>query len=220
MVIDALRPVSQPLWQRLSLKEQQRFLRHVKPYWEVHRHRIAPEISDLLDRLTQSGQLVYHVGRIQDCTPRHPANPAIEVSIRQRGTQTETVLSVQRVINCTGANCDYRRLNHPFIKSLYDQHLIRFNPLGIGIETTDQGAIIQANGQVSKQLYTLGSPRKGTLWETTAVPELRVQAEHLAQVLLRSLPISHTSSSQEHTVGRARNLPHFGCKNYAMVKLP
>ncbi|HEY9659716.1 MAG TPA: FAD/NAD(P)-binding protein, partial [Allocoleopsis sp.] len=182
-VIDALRPVSQQLWQRLSLREQKRFLRHVKAYWEVHRHRIAPEIADLLDRLTQSGQLIYHAGRIQDCTPRHLTNPAIEVRIRQRGNPTETVLSVQRVINCTGSSCDYRQLNHPLIESLHKQHLIRFSPLGIGIETAENGALIHAEGQASKQLYTLGTPRKGTLWETTAVPELRVQAENLAQVL-------------------------------------
>lgn len=194
-VIDALRPNSQQLWQRLSLQEQKRFLRHVKAYWEVHRHRIAPEIADLLDHLTQSGQLVYYAGRIQNCTPKHPVNSAIEVRIRQRSTQTDTVLSVQRVINCTGANCDYRRLNHPLIESLHKQHLIRFSALGVGIETADNGAIIDANGQASKQLYTLGPPRKGSLWETTAVPELRVQADHLAQVLLRSLPAPSTGFS-------------------------
>ena len=48
--IDALRPHSQPLWQGLPPEEQQRFLRHARPWWDVHRHRIAPEVAAALAR--------------------------------------------------------------------------------------------------------------------------------------------------------------------------
>jgi glyoxylase-like metal-dependent hydrolase (beta-lactamase superfamily II) len=183
-VIDALRPVTQQVWQALPLQEQKRFLRHVKAYWEVCRHRIAEEIALLLDATVQSGQLNPYAGRIQSC--RELEN-RVAVTILERGTQTEKVLLVSRILNCTGSNSNYRKLQHPLLASLQEQKLIRFNELSIGIDTAPNGALIDADGKVSELLYTLGTPRKGNLWETTAVPEIRVQAATLAQELLKSL---------------------------------
>jgi glyoxylase-like metal-dependent hydrolase (beta-lactamase superfamily II) len=96
-------------------------------------------------------------------------------------------LRVNRIINCTGSNCNYSQ--HPLLARLQQQGLIRPNPLSIGIETAPNGALLDADGNVSERLYTLGTPRKGNLWETTAVPEIRVQAANLAQELLQSLAV-------------------------------
>lgn len=181
-VIDAIRPVTQQLWQALPLPEQKRFLRHVKAYWEVHRHRIAEEIAMLLDTAIQSGQLKHYAGRILTC---RALDGQVAVTIRERGTETEKVLLVSRIINCTGSNCNYRQLQHPLLASLQEQNLIRFNELSIGIDTAPNGAVIDTNGKVSEMLWTLGTPRKGNLWETIAVPEIRVQAATLAQELLK-----------------------------------
>ncbi|MBD2213225.1 FAD/NAD(P)-binding protein [Nostoc linckia FACHB-104] len=183
-VIDAMRPLSQQLWQTLPLAEQQRFLRHVKAYWEVYRHRIAGEIAELLDSTLQSGQLNYYGGRIQSC---QEVDNAIEVKICERRTQAEIVLQVNRIVNCTGSNCNYKRLENLLVTSLQAQGLIRPHALSIGIDTAANGAVINAQGKVSDILYTLGTPRKGDLWETTAVPEIRSQAAALAQELLKSL---------------------------------
>lgn len=183
-VIDALRPVTQQLWQNLPLVEQQRFRRHVKAYWETHRHRVAPEIGAVLSELIQARQLVHYAGRIQLC---QQSKSGISVTLHQRGTGEILTLNVQRLINCTGSNCNYRHIQHPLIVSLQEQQLIRPSALGLGIDTNDAGAVIDANSQTSCWLYTLGTTRRGTLWETTAVPELRVQAQDLAQTLLNSL---------------------------------
>jgi uncharacterized NAD(P)/FAD-binding protein YdhS/glyoxylase-like metal-dependent hydrolase (beta-lactamase superfamily II) len=183
-VIDAIRPITQQIWQALPLLEQQRFLRHVKAYWEVYRHRIAGEIAEVLDNALEAGQLNYYGGRIQTC---QEVDNAVEVKICERGTQANIVLRVNRIINCTGANCNYRRLQHPLIASLQAQQLIRPHALSMGIDTAENGAVIDAQGNVSEVLYTLGTPRKGNLWETTAVPEIRSQAAALAQELLKSL---------------------------------
>ncbi len=43
--------------------------------------------------------------------------------------------------------------------------------------------MLDVSGQVVPGLYVVGPPRKGTLWETTAVPEIRGQAAVLAQSL-------------------------------------
>ncbi|MBD2513930.1 FAD/NAD(P)-binding protein [Nostoc sp. FACHB-973] len=193
-VIDAIRPVTQQLWQTLSLPEQKRFLRHVKAYWEVHRHRIAEEIAQVLDTAMESGQLIHYAGRIQSC---QQLENGVDVKISQRGTHKDIVLQVNRIINCTGANCDYRRLQHPLVASLQEQRLIHFNTLSMGIDTAPNGALIDADGKASQMLYTLGTPRKGNLWETTAVPEIRVQAASLALELLKSLNF-HATAVEEN----------------------
>ncbi|MBE9207335.1 FAD/NAD(P)-binding protein [Nostoc sp. LEGE 06077] len=185
-VIDSLRPITQQIWQELPTVEQQRFLRHLTPYWDVHRHRIAQKVADVVREMLDSGQLIISPGRIQE----YQVLPeGVAVTISQRKTQTNTVLNVRRVVNCTGVAADYRRSPHPLIDNLRSQGLIRPNVIGLGLDTNADGALYTANDRVSTLLYTLGTPRKGDLWETIAVPELRIQAQELSQTLLQSLPV-------------------------------
>jgi uncharacterized NAD(P)/FAD-binding protein YdhS/glyoxylase-like metal-dependent hydrolase (beta-lactamase superfamily II) len=185
-VIDSLRPVTQKLWQKLSRVEQKRFLLHVAPYWDVHRHRIAQQVADTVAELLKSGQLTITAGRIQDY---QVVPDGVEVTIRQRKTQTNTVFQVSRVVSCTGITADYAKFDHPLISSLRSQGLIRPNSIGLGLDVADNGALFLANGEISDFFYTIGTPRKGDLWETIAVPEIRGQAQNLAETLLQSLPL-------------------------------
>lgn len=185
-VIDSLRPITQALWQQLPRREQRRFLRHLTPYWNVHRHRIAPEIGEIVQAMKDSGQLTILAGRIQN----YQATPnTVAVTLCQRQTKTNLVLKVDRVVNCTGIQVDYRQSSQPLIANLREQGLIRPNDLGLGLDTAADGAVFDAQGNRSSLLYTLGTPRKGNLWETIAVPELREQAQALAATILQSLPI-------------------------------
>ncbi|MBG1267841.1 FAD/NAD(P)-binding protein [Nostoc sp. WHI] len=185
-VIDSLRPMTQKIWQQLPTEEQQRFLRHLTPYWDVHRHRIAPQVADVVTQMLDSGQLTIAAGRIRE----YQALPdGVAVTIHRRKTQTNHILHVRRVVNCTGVAADYRRSPHPLITDLRSQRLIRPNAIGLGLDTDPHGALYAADGNISTLFYTLGTPRKGDLWETIAVPELRKQAQELSEVLLRSLPV-------------------------------
>lgn len=183
-VIDALRIITQELWQNLPLKEQQRFLRHLKAYWEVHRHRIAKEIAEKLNILINSDQLKFYKGRINKCVK---VKDKFAVIFKERGTQKERSLLVNLIFNCTGSSGNYQ--DQPLIISLQKQNLIKIHPLFLGFETAQNGLIIDSYGNISNWLYTLGPPRKGDLWETTAVPEIRVQAFNLAQEIWQSFNI-------------------------------
>ena len=176
-VIDSLRPITQELWQQLPRIEQRRFLRHATPYWDVHRHRIAPEIGEIVQAMLDSGQLTITAGRIQDY---QVVSKAVAVSVCQRHTKANLVLQVSRVVNCTGVQVDYQRSLQPLIANLRTQGLIRPNDIGLGLDTTADGAVLDAQGNRSSVFYTLGTPRKGNLWETIAVPELREQTQALA----------------------------------------
>lgn len=180
-VIDSLRPHTQKLWKNLSHSEQKRFLRHLRPFWDIHRHRIAPEIAAILENAQKTGQMVVHSGRIQKY---EIYAEGVEVEFLERSTQKHTTLKVNRVLNCTGPDHQYRRSTHPLIIGMLKSGLALPHPCGLGITVSKSGALIQADKTVSSRLYTLGTPQIGALWETTAIPELRVQADALAQELL------------------------------------
>jgi hydroxyacylglutathione hydrolase len=181
-VIDSLRPFSQEIWRSLSYSERRRFLRHVRPYWDVHRHRIAPAIGAKLASQIQDGQIEIHAGRITSYTED---SDGVDLTYRSRGSQLER-LHVDRVINCTGPESDCRKVDHPLLTNLMRQKLARPDPLFLGLDVSPDGAVIDADGAASNLLYAIGPVRKGSLWETIAVPELRVQVSELSKLLLRA----------------------------------
>ena len=108
----------------------------------------------------------------------------VDVAIRRRGRDEVGSLRVDAVVNCSGSESDYRKLESSLINELLDRGLVHPDPLGLGLATGANGALLDTAGCASRYLYTLGPPEKGMLWETTAVPEIREQAARLASVLL------------------------------------
>lgn len=180
-VIDALRPLTMELWQALSLSEQQRWLRHVRPYWEVHRHRLAPVVAETVAKLQRSRQIQIWAGRIASFEEK---SNRVTATIRLRGTQDTIAVVAERVINCTGPEANVRKFQHPLMAHLLNSGLIRSDELGLGLAVNDDGALRDAADFASERLYTLGPLCKGCRWETTAVPEIRNQALRLAHTLL------------------------------------
>ena len=187
-VVDALRPHTQALWAGLPMVERGRFLRHLRPWWDVHRHRAAPHVADLIGDMLQDGRLVIHAGRLASVVEqpgRAGGAPAsAEVTIRERGSGTMLVLRVERIVNAIGPGGDVRTSGEPLLDGLLRSGIASADPFGLGLRTDGEGSIIGVDGSVSTQISTLGSPRRGDLWESTAVPEVRVQADHLAARLI------------------------------------
>jgi hydroxyacylglutathione hydrolase len=180
-VIDSLRPFTQEIWRSLSLQERRRFLRHVRPYWDVHRHRVAPALGARIASQIQNGQIEIHAGRIKAYAEDIDG---VEVTYRNRESGQLERLRVDRVINCTGPESDCRKAYDPLLTNLMRQKLARPDPLFLGLDVSPDGALIDAQGAASNLVYAIGSVRKGSLWETIAVPELRVQASELSSLLL------------------------------------
>lgn len=178
-VVDSLRPVTNDIWCRLELSEQRRIHRHVKTWWDIHRHRMAPEIGAKILAARESGQLRVHAGRVSKPTADE-TGLQVDIALRAGGS---LALHLQRAINCTGANEDYHMVPNPLIQALLDTGRIRPNYIGKGLQTNPHGAIIDSDGVTSDWLLTLGPPRIGGLLETIAVPELRKQAEAMASYL-------------------------------------
>lgn len=174
--VDGLRPISNLVWSRLTTAERRQFQRHLKAYWDVHRHRMAPQFGDLLAQERQSGGMEVIAGRLRRV---HSSGDCLTVEVALRGGGERTI-TAGRIINCTGPDGDYRRVANPIVQSLFRQRLASPGPLGTGMRTDAHGGLIDAEGRASDRLFTIGPPRTGDLFETIAVPEIRVQAEALA----------------------------------------
>jgi uncharacterized NAD(P)/FAD-binding protein YdhS len=179
-VIDSIRPVTNEIWQQLSTKDQVRVFRHLKTWWDIHRHRMAPEIGAKVQAALASGQLIVHSGRLQKLAA---AEAGLKADVLLR-TGHSLSLNVRKVINCTGPDSNYRATENALVRFLLEAGYATPGKIGKGLRTTEQGELVGANGKASEWLMTLGPPRLGDLFETTAVPELRKQAESLANHLL------------------------------------
>lgn len=182
-VIDSLRPWTSAIWQRWSSKEKRRFLRHARPFWEAARHRLPPSTTQTISDLTSSGALRIIAGRITEVAEEYPK---VRVSILLRGRDEKVSLSADRIINCTGPGTSHR-LHEPLIEKLSKSGLVQYDDLGVGIRTNGCGRVVRVSGVPAKDLFALGPMRKATLWETTAVPEIRDQASKLAQLLISQI---------------------------------
>jgi len=182
-VIDSLRPVTEEIWRSLPPAEKRRFLRHLRTYWDVHRHRIAGRVADQLAQQMRRGKIQVHAGRITEYAEERNA---VAVTFRDRKSGLPVTLRVNRVINCTGPECDFRRVGSKLLTDLISKKLARPDELSLGLDVSDEGAVVDANGIPSDFLFALGPLCKGSLWETIAVPEIRVQAAELAKHLIAS----------------------------------
>lgn len=179
-VMDAIRPIVQELWLGLSNAERRRFLRHLRPYWDVHRHRMAPTIADQIDSWCGSRRLVIGTGRIHGATFE---DGQICVVYRRREGGTNESRTADWMINCSGPECDYRRIAHPLIQSLLASELARPDSLSLGLDLTESFELVGRDAQPTNRVYALGPPMRGMLWETTAVPDIRKQCERFARRL-------------------------------------
>lgn len=177
--IDSLRPHSQPLWQSLDADQQRRFLRHARPWWDVHRHRIAPEVARTIHNMIAEDRLEIIAGRIVAATE---SGDGLEVEIRRRRSTSRQTFGVAYAFNCTGPLHSIARTRDSLLRSLLDAGHVRADQLGIGLEVDDRS---RASG--SEHLWALGPLSKGRFWEIIAVPDIREQAAAVAEDIAKEI---------------------------------
>lgn len=179
-IVDELRPFAVDVWQTMSLPDRRRFLRHLRPWWDVHRHRMAGPVANRIDAARERGQLRIITGRVRAYTIR---GSRVEVLYRPRGAEIDQTITASRVINCSGPGADYDRIREPLVRNLLANGVVRPDPLRLGLDVTASCALLDRNGAISRRLFAIGPVTKGAFWEMTAVPDIRRQAEKLAEHL-------------------------------------
>lgn len=179
-VLDSMRPQTQALWRGLSTVERRRFMRHVRHYWEVHRHRVAQPVAAEVEALRSAGKLVVLAGRIQAV---ELGAGGVCLAVKARGEAAVQRVEGGWLVNCSGPQLDYDRMDDPLIRSLFDAGLARPDTLSLGLDLGDDYRLMSRDGVASEVLFALGPPIRGNLWETTAVPDIRKQCEAVARHL-------------------------------------
>jgi uncharacterized NAD(P)/FAD-binding protein YdhS len=178
--VHELRTVTQSLWAAASDGQRRRFLRHLRPWWDVHRHRIAPAVAATIARMEAEGRLAFAGGRI--------ASIEVDGTVRwrPRGGGEERELRAARIVNCTGPELNVVRSGEPLLDALVGRGLIRADPLRIGIDVDLECRTLASDGAPSNELYAIGPVTRGAFWESVAVPDIRGQAQSVARRIVRS----------------------------------
>ena len=194
--VDSVRPRTHELWQSLSLTDQRRFMRHARPWWDVHRHRIAPAAGAIVEAMIADGRMEVLAGRVQSLVeieegPSTSSGQAefggleLEAVIRRRGAvQDDAPRRFAVGINCTGPLHAIAHSRDPLLRSLLDAGLAEPDALGIGLKVDEEVRVIGA-----ESLWAMGSLGKARYWEIIAVPDIRVQAEQVAEAIVRELGV-------------------------------
>ncbi|RWD16074.1 MAG: FAD-dependent oxidoreductase [Mesorhizobium sp.] len=179
-VVDGLRPFNQKIWQNWPSSAKRRFVEHTKAWWDIHRHRIAPEVYARVTEAVRSGRIRLVAGRVVEIEPE------FTVRIQQRGTQALETLEVARIYDCMGIARDISKTSNGVVRSLVERGLARPDPLHLGLDVTANCELVAADGTVSSKILAIGPLTRGTFFEIDAIPDIRVQCAKLSKQLLGS----------------------------------
>lgn len=182
--VDQLRPLTQALWEDAPVEVRRRFLRHLRPWWDVHRHRLAPTVAAQLELLIGAGRLQVEAGRIVGC---QAGADGLDLTWQPRGMQAPRQRRFRRIINCTGPQGDLSRTDEPLLRSLLDDGLVRTDALRLGLDVTRDGEALDREGRPNPRLFAVGPLSRGTFWEIIAVPDIRVQVRAVADRIARAI---------------------------------
>ena len=167
-----LRERIQILWQSLGTAEQRRFLRHLRAYWNVIRHRLPPEAYVPIRHAVESRELKIAPARVVDMNGgRVRLRSAAGGSVEQ---------DFDLVFDCTGHRPE---IGSPLVKSLIGQGVACADPHDLGLSIERDGTAIDRLGRASRGLFALGLLGHGSLYEITAVPEIVAQCARMAEVV-------------------------------------
>jgi len=175
--LDTVRAHIARLWSHASERQKRQFVRHARPWWESHHHRSPPQGAALLARWLEAGRLRIHAASLQQV--EHTAE-GLAIKVRRRGQAQLQRIEGDALINSTGIEYDWRRVDRPLPRHLLQRGLIQPGPLALGIAAQADGAVRDAQGRASQHLYAMGPPLRGLWWESTAVTDVASQAKALA----------------------------------------
>jgi Uncharacterized protein conserved in bacteria len=177
-VVDGLRPFNQRIWQSWPASAKRRFLNHTKAWWDIHRHRMAPEIHTRMKDALRTGRLKVLAARVLAVRQEEGS---LATDIQHRQTREIETLHIARIYDCTGIARNLEDGSHTIIRSLIERGLARSDPFKLGLDVTRECAVIDADGSASGKLFAVGPLTRGTFFEIDAVPDIRLQCKALAE---------------------------------------
>jgi uncharacterized NAD(P)/FAD-binding protein YdhS len=178
--LDAIRPHVTSIWRGWTPAQRRTFLRSARPMWEIHRHRAPRAILADMERQVHARAVTLERGELVELRPS--GDGGVLATFRGPGGTT-FAHSVARIFNCIGPGMSVRDTVDPLVGSMLRSGAATADPVGLGLRTDDSGRLLRGDGGADERVHLVGALRRGDLWETTAVPELRAQAEAVARAL-------------------------------------
>jgi uncharacterized NAD(P)/FAD-binding protein YdhS len=195
-IINGLRPSLQQIWQGLPIHEQSRFLRHLRPFWDSHRHRLPMEVHARITAEFADGRAVLLRGSVKDI---ERDGRGFALTLQRRGRSKPEVLAADLAFDCSGFKPDLRQ---KLIASLTAQNLARPDAHNVGLAVEPDGRLRGGSGRPSTGLYAIGPLCQGTLWEITSVPEIVAQADRAAGGLAMEMQARAATEQTRAFAGR------------------
>jgi len=177
-LMECLRPLTADLWAEADPAMRARFVRHLRPWWDVHRHRLAPVVAATIDRLITEDRLTLMAGRVRRIDAR---DDGVAVDWTARSGAVGRPLTGRWLIDCTGPGHDPAA--DPLTGPLLASGRARLDTLRLGLDLDPSGRVVDAQGRANPGLYVLGPPARAAFWETIAVPDIRKRIEDVAAAL-------------------------------------
>lgn len=175
--VDSFRPLFPTWWMGFTPKEKKIFLSRLRHIWGTVRHRTPIEIGQIIQNERETGRLFVCAGKLVNAVGNENT-----LNLKYRSEEEEIQESVACIINCTGPETAITRMKNPVIQELYERKWISPDELDQGIKINTNHHI--ALGKAPIPIFAIGNLCKGTLWESTAIGELRTQAKLIAKGIL------------------------------------
>lgn len=184
-VLDAVRLQGREIWQNLPLIEKRRVVRWLRPFWDAHRFRIAPQVETLLDEAIVSGQLQIVAGSL--AAARADTDGSLHVDLRFRGEKGVSQIKVDAIIVTTGPAHGGILKSQAFLSGLEQAGLLTLCPTGLGIRCDERSRAIDRQGQTVETLLIGGPLARGTFGELMGLPQVTQHAIYVAEEIANSL---------------------------------
>lgn len=184
---DQLRDTVWQLWPLLPTREQQRFLRTLRTWYDVHRFRAPPPNDAWAEAARSLGKIVHRAARVQAIHTPSASGP-LSVQLRGLGGQV-SFEDFDVLINCTGLDAAAHASSNPFLRNLLDEGWLRPDPVGLGFAVDAQCRAIGRDERVHTGLRLIGPPTLGTFGDPGGAMFIAAQVHRLVPDLLASLGI-------------------------------
>lgn len=196
---DAVRDVVWKLWPQLPLAEQQRFLRKLRVFWDIHRFRTPPMNEDMVRQAEELGRVQYLAASVMGVTTSGPFDP-VQIELEVRSEQAErNQHEFDYVINCTGLDSDGATSSNPVLANLEQRGILRRHGTGMGYEVSNKCEAIGSTGRTDPNLRIIGPPTAGTFGDPLGAIYITAQVKRLMPSVIETLGCAGTCILKKQT---------------------
>lgn len=184
-VLDRVRSQGTDIWAHLSISERRRLVRHLRPFWDVHRFRIAPQVEAVLDQKVSDGTLSFNAASLRQVSLDDDGKFIVTIKKRY-STEVETHI-FDAIINATGPGHSAILTSQSLMSGLAARGYIALDRVGLGLEVDEFSRAIAAGGAVSPSVYIAGPLARGQFGELMGLPQVTEHAHFVARQVADAL---------------------------------